>query len=129
MYRLLPRACAFFVLAAIVIPTIHYARQYVQATTLYPGDRVELQACRVCDDGVVPEELRQEWGIQSAVCPVCIGEGEVEVIIPGPNRPTTIHGAVVKPFDEGWGFEPPMAISNAALLTPCPGGIPSAEVT
>src|SRR5438552_13286704 len=48
-------------------------------STVYPGDRTEMQTCYLCN---------------GAGCPQCEGKGKREVLIPGPNHPTRVMGEV-----------------------------------
>ncbi len=130
MYRAMPRVLGVTIVAALVLPAVYYGSQYVNANTLYPGDEVVTRNCRICQgDGKCPELAAEHpnWPY-GETCPACTGTGKVEVIIPGPERPTVIHGAIVHPdMAEFADYEQPV-FSNSVLLSPCPGGMAGVEV-
>lgn len=100
-YRSLVKYSIFLLLIPLGCYLIHCAVGYVTGSTLYEGDQLELRKCRVCsappeqspseepDDFPVPPRPNPED------CPVCARKGEVEVVIPGPLRPTRFWGVVV----------------------------------
>ncbi|HVR75607.1 MAG TPA: carboxypeptidase-like regulatory domain-containing protein [Planctomycetota bacterium] len=87
------------VLIVLSLPLLWYVMKgslaYVAETPLYEGDRMESRPCRACGGrGRDPEFAiaNPELGDR---CLACAGKGTVEVVIPGPNRPTRFWGAVI----------------------------------
>ncbi|MFQ5654686.1 MAG: hypothetical protein ACE5GW_08150 [Planctomycetota bacterium] len=95
MYRTTRKALIGFVLFAVGIPVFYYSLSYATKPTLHDGDRLEVRSCRQCggtgEDGD-PGGVFPDGG---GACPFCRGAGEVDVIVPGPNRPTRIWGATI----------------------------------
>ena len=129
-YRLLSFciiSLGFSVVAFLIVP--HFT-----GPSVYPGDRVEKRVCRECGgSGKDPEqsEIRQMTGGR---CQACEGEGKVEVIVPGPNRPTRIKG-VAADIAHGSGYDTynslrPVSAPDAGLSLQAPAGVvDSAKVT
>jgi hypothetical protein len=89
--------CAF-VLAAIPITLLGI--RHVRAKVLYEGDIISERTCRECAGSGKWVEL-EEAGFRPAGgrCPGCGGDGTVDVILPGPNRPTRVQGMVAERDD------------------------------
>ncbi len=88
------RVLWFGLAAALIFPIVFWAKQRLTAPTLYEGDKIEVRACRECGGtGKDPEQAR-DYPQLGDRCPACAGEGKVDVLIPGPNHPTLIRGAV-----------------------------------
>ena len=106
------------VLAGIALWDIH------SAPLLYEGDRLETRSCRVCDgSGRNTDPARQ-----GNACVYCGGDGDVDVIVPGPHRPSRVVGYVhdVKRVDPTFGFPP---IWGPGRMDPVPGSVPGARTT
>ncbi|MFN0060735.1 MAG: carboxypeptidase-like regulatory domain-containing protein [Planctomycetota bacterium] len=130
--RLLPRVVGFSLLALVLVPAIYYSTQYVNAITLYPGDVLEQRDCRWCNGTGKDEDIAAQIPTMGDRCVGCRGTGKVQVVVPGPQRPTRVHGAVRLLFGEEDEFyeqpeDTPMA-SNSRLLMPQRGGIEQASV-
>lgn len=133
MPYLLPRVLGAFIFLALCLPAYLYVVECATATTLYPGDQLEERGCRECGGSGDPGQYAEEIpGLRG--CPACGGTGQVEVIIPGPNRPTRVRGTVRHwRQDEEQGFSLPDmyggGLTGAShLMAPCPDGIAGAEV-
>ncbi len=91
IHRLLGVAVAFGILSAVSFIAV----RHMSAPNLYAGDRIEQRTCRECGGkGKAPQGGEGIPGLGDQ-CPFCQGEGKVDVIIPGPNHPTTVRGVVV----------------------------------
>jgi hypothetical protein len=94
LHGLSRRILILIVFVLVLTPITLYFIQAVRTPVLHAGDRLERRVCRDCGgdgknfgmEGPVPPMLER--------CPACGGDGEVDVILPGPNRPTRIRGAV-----------------------------------
>lgn len=100
----LRRATGLLIFVLIAAPATFFLIHSLKTPVLYAGDRLEERGCRDCGGTGKMEELEMEIPGLGDRCPVCRGVGKVDVIIPGPNRPTRIHGAVAdasktNPFD------------------------------
>lgn len=86
-------------LIVLSLPLLWYVMKgsvaYVAETPLYEGDRKESRPCRACGGNGLDTEMAKEVPELKGRCPACAGSGVVEVVIPGPNRPTRIWGAVI----------------------------------
>lgn len=93
--------------------------RWLKQPTLYPGDRVETRECRDCG-GSGRMIAGYEGGPQTeTACDTCAGRGKVQVILPGPNRPVWVKGAVVDAARAGSLVEdPPMGRSRAPWAEP-----------
>jgi hypothetical protein len=131
-YRLLPRVVGICLLAAALIPIYYFCTRYVNAITLYPGDVLEKRSCRWCAGTGKDEEMARQIPEFGERCPACRGSGEVQVVVPGPERPTRVHGAVRIRFgDDDELYEAPEEMPhamNSRLLMPLRGGIAEAAV-
>jgi hypothetical protein len=95
MYARSPRFLGLCVLALAAIPVVYYSVIYLNEPTLYDGDRMETRACRECGGSGKDPGLLADYPQLGDHCIFCRGRGTVDVIVPGPNRPTRIWGAVV----------------------------------
>jgi hypothetical protein len=91
--------CLGSVLLVLGIPGLVYvvreAAAYAVKPDLWEGDRVETRPCRRCGGSGKDEGLAEEAPMLGGRCPFCRGKGRVEVILPGPRRPTRVWGVVV----------------------------------
>jgi hypothetical protein len=87
------------VLVLLAIPIFYWVLTtsiaYVSGPTLYDGDRIETRSCRQCGGSGKDIELAMEIPGLGDRCPFCAGNGTVDVILPGPRRPSKVWGAVV----------------------------------
>jgi hypothetical protein len=91
--------CAF-VLAAIPITFIGI--RHVRAKVLYEGDIISERTCRECAGSGKWVELEEaSFRPAGGRCPGCGGDGVVDVILPGPSRPTRVQGMVAERIDLG----------------------------
>ncbi len=115
--------------------TVKYGHAYLNNPELYEGDRLETRTCRQCGGKGKDPQLARELPMMGDRCPFCRGKGKVDVVLPGPHRPTRIWGAVVdvrragdvnmevlfhlrqlpNPFPNGRSAGIPGAIRNAML--------------
>jgi len=105
-YRSLVKYSVFLLLIPAACYLINCAVGYVTGATLYEGDRTEIRKCRACSTHQKPEE-----------CRVCGRKGEVEVVIPGPKRPTRFWGVVVDRKVVPEGFENEWCPRSIAVLS------------
>jgi hypothetical protein len=92
---------------------------WINAPDLFPGDVMEERDCRYCGGtGTDPE---------FPICHSCSGDGKVNVIIPGPNHPIMISGAVLD-YQNYLLTGGPMDMGIAAFQ-PVDGAIPGATLT
>jgi hypothetical protein len=77
----------------VATPVTLFLIYQVRTPVLHAGDRMEKRVCRECEGDGKPrmEEPVREWFRN---CPACGGDGEVDIIVPGPERPTHVRGAV-----------------------------------
>jgi hypothetical protein len=108
---------------------VHGALAYI-GPELYEGDRVEVRPCRQCRGAGTDLEIARQVPELGGRCPFCKGKGVVDVIVPGPNRPTRVWGVVV---DLRLADGAPLRRRTVALIPgtapPVPGGIPGAVLT
>jgi hypothetical protein len=79
-----------------LMPLVFYqAYRYVSRPELYEGDVLAARSCRHCAGTGTSGDLPGGAPGRPPKCPFCRGKGEVQVILPGPNRPTRIWGGVV----------------------------------
>jgi hypothetical protein len=95
MYLLARRYQISLFLFLLGIPIFYAAFHYARAPELYAGDSLESRACRQCGGTGRDEQLALDYPEFGDRCPFCRGDGKVDVIVPGPNRPTRIRGAAV----------------------------------
>jgi hypothetical protein len=104
------------------IPVLYYvvtaSIAYVSGPTLYDGDELEERTCRECggdgkDSAPIEEQIPQFGGR----CIACGGQGAVEVIVPGPHRPTRLWGLVIDATEENEAVRE----LNPALIKKTPG--------
>ena len=69
---------------------------YMAEKVVYDGDRIEARTCRECLGGGEDGVYSRDFNGVAYTCAGCLGAGKVEVVLPGPNRPTKIWGAVVE---------------------------------
>jgi len=112
----------FSLAGAAAIILFYGIYQLTSGPKLYKGDRMEERACRLCRG--TPEG-----------CDACGYDGKVNVIVPGPNHPTTIYGEVFEQkvrhpsgeegenYDEVPTFRPGGALQQATV-----GAIENAKV-
>lgn len=79
-------ACYFLVRGSVA---------YFSEKIVHAGDRLETRICRQCDGKGKDEVYSRDFSGIGYTCPGCVGVGKVEVVLPGPTRPTRIRGAVV----------------------------------
>lgn len=89
---------------------------------LYSGDRQEMTACRLCQASGKEGQQR---------CRLCLGKGQVKVIVPGPHHPVDIRGTV----RDAAAFANPQEAQSVAdreaqqvSLKPVQGAVPSARL-
>lgn len=91
----------------------------VAGPQLYSGDRQQNMACRLCQGG------------NSKGCRLCLGRGQVKVIVPGPYHPVEVRGTV---RDAGAFAGPEQAQqvadkeSREVSLKPVQGAVPGARL-
>ena len=104
-YRFLNRS----VLMLLGIPLFYlvwsYGVAYMSGPDLYEGDRIEMRTCRQCGGSAKDEQMAIDCPQLGDRCPFCAGKGTVEVIIPGPNRPSRIWGAVISRDASGGSYD------------------------
>lgn len=119
------RALVRMVVILLAIPVFYYVTTssiaYVTGPDLYEGDVLEKRTCRECG-GDGKQEPDPSFPMVGDRCVACRGKGEVEVIVPGPNRPTRIWGTVQvadKPRSEDDldDFLPPAGGRSQTLMT------------
>jgi hypothetical protein len=88
---------SLFVLAGVPLTLLYI--NYARAKVVYDGDLVSEQICRECTGTGKWVEMEGGFNPLGGRCPACGGDGIVEVILPGPNRPTRIQGIVVERDD------------------------------
>jgi hypothetical protein len=92
------RSLVWAVLILLGIPLFYFVVQYgvgyVSGPTLWEGDRLETKTCRECG-GSGKNTLEFDIPQIGDRCAFCRGTGTVDVIFPGPDRPTRLWGAVV----------------------------------
>lgn len=122
MYASGYRSLGKMLLILAAIPGFYYvvtsSVAYVSEPTLYEGDRLETRPCHECGGSGKDAELEREVPELGGRCAACAGKGSVEVILPGPERPTRIWGAVVDAEDAGG----PLASIPASLVRRMPHG-------
>lgn len=139
MHRIGPRIVALLILAILTIPLFYFGASYVNDPDLCEGDVLEERECRHCDGTGKDEQLAYDMPGMGDRCVFCRGGGTVRVILPGPNRPSRVHGAIFDEaaqesfFDGGLGGDPLSPLggprTGGRLLMPLTGGIPGAAVT
>ncbi len=138
-YRFLIRVGLAVTAIPILYFVVRFSVGYVTGPTLYEGDELQSRPCRECN-GKGSQVFGAEEGMPYAgcKCPGCGGRGVVDVIVPGPNRPTRVWGGVVSAAVIGDRPEETMTPSiirgnplESAFLperAQLPGGIPNAIV-
>ena len=63
---------------------------------LYPGDRIEERSCRMCRGSGGASPVPEAHPAPSVHCRDCGGDGQVRVLVPGPNPPTKVWGVIVE---------------------------------
>lgn len=124
----MPRSVMIVIVLALVgIPMYYFAHSYADAAKLYEGDVLEERDCRQCNG--TGEDTMLDMPSANGKCLFCRGTGRVEVIIPGPNRPTRFYGSVVDAdaVDELLHFDHP-AFSPGWVFLDLPGGVAGATV-
>src|SRR5438874_6810970 len=99
MYLVLQRYLVLSLLSLLLILGGMQAAKYFSRPDLYPGDRVEERACRWCGGSGKDKEMARRLPELGDACHACGGDGKVDVIIPGAERPTKIAGVVI---DSEW---------------------------
>ena len=136
MYDRAPKFFGLSLVALAAIPVVYYSVTYVNEPTLCNGDRMETRSCRECGGSGKDPSLAESCPQLGDRCPACRGRGTVDVIIPGPNRPTRIWGAVVDLGKAGdlYEYTVPANIRMLPLLTlssarsDIPGSLPGITV-
>ncbi len=130
MPRIGPRIVTFLVLLLLTIPAVYYGTTYLNNPDLCPGDELVERSCRNCGGGGKDPQFAEDYPGMGDRCMFCRGKGTVRVILPGPLRPSRVHGAIFDmdaqssdPFGMGGG--PRM---GSRVLMPLAGGIPRASV-
>lgn len=118
----------------IVYLVLRQSVAYLCERPLYPGDRIEKRTCREC--GAKP--VTQQFGA-AVSCFACQGKGQLEVLVPGPERPTKVWGLVAdwKAADSTLSYKCPkhirVGLGESFLLTSeehtIQGGLTGALVT
>ena len=88
--------CAFLIAA---VPITLVGIRHVRAKVLYEGDIISERTCRECAGSGKWVMMEEGFNPPGGRCPGCGGDGVVDVILPGPNRPTRIEGMVVERED------------------------------
>lgn len=111
-----------WVCALLIPPIVLYGMyKFSSGPSLYAGDRLETRPCRRC--AVLG---------QNEECEACDGKHEVQVILPGPQHPTTVYADV---FEEKIRYPkaPPGFVvrwipipGQTTFLTPRPGAVEGA---
>ncbi len=94
-YRSLIKTIFLLLLIPVACVVIKQSVAYVSGPTLYEGDRLESRKCRECDGAGKDEELARDYPQLGTSCQACGGKGMVDVVLPGPKRPTRVWGVVV----------------------------------
>lgn len=94
MHAVSRRVVLLLILALIATPFTLYLIQAVRTPVLHAGDRLEKRTCRECGGEGTNAALEGAHLPGFEKCPACGGDGKVDVILPGPERPTRIRGAV-----------------------------------
>ena len=139
-YRFLIRMGLVVITIPVMYFVVRHSVGYVTGPTLYEGDQLENRPCRECN-GKGFDPTLAEVGIPApgGRCPACSGRGNVDIILPGPNRPTRVWGAVVSTAffggEDGAAALSPSAVRGNPLETAflpdraqLPGGIPGSSV-
>lgn len=128
--------CAVLIGAPTVLLVVQQSEAYLHGPVLAEGDLLETRSCRMCDGSGKDPEMAEQMPHLGDRCSFCRGQGKVQVIVPGPNRPVRVWGGVVDadlepepaPFADGPSlrFRPnPFAPGG---VDPLPGGIWEAKV-
>ena len=89
--RLIARLSVVVILAVLGL-FFYWSASWSLGPTLYDGDRIEERDCRMCrGEGRDPDMIDYNGGL----CSFCGGDGGVDVIIPGDERPTRVWATVV----------------------------------
>jgi hypothetical protein len=99
VYVALQRYLTLALAALLLTLGAFYTVRYFQKPDLYPGDRIEERQCRWCGGTGQDKEMQAQAPELGDVCRACSGHGQVDVIVPGPDRPTKIAGVVA---DSQW---------------------------
>lgn len=93
MHRLSRRVLFLAACVLVATPVTLYLIHAVRTPVLHAGDRLVKRVCRECggDGKSGMEEPVPAW---LGKCPACGGDGVADVILPGPERPTHVRGAV-----------------------------------
>ncbi len=89
------RAVGVLILILLTIPIFWAGVTYALRPRLYEGDELVERACRQCGGTGVDAERVRDPEVTDDRCVFCRGSGTVDVIVPGPNRPTRLWGVVV----------------------------------
>lgn len=126
-------------LLLIAIPVFYYTTKgslaYVHDPMLCDGDKLEKRKCRQCGGTGKDEELGRDYPQLGDRCPFCRGKGMVDVILPGPKRPTRIWGVAIDGGKKIDWIEHPHMEKVRGMPTPFipqkkyPGAIAGATVT
>ena len=97
----------------------------------YPGDKIEMRACRWCGGSGQNTEPQHEGGPPgTGACPGCRGAKELKVIVPGPKHPALVKGAVRDASKLPGGNDDVVALMEAREpLKPLTGALGGAQVT
>ena len=80
------------IILAVLALFFYWSASWSLGPTLYDGDRLEDRDCRMCrGTGKDPDMIDYNGGL----CSFCGGDGGVDVIVPGDERPTRVWGTVV----------------------------------
>src|SRR5688572_4676340 len=96
MYRQARRSLIFWAFILAAVPITLVGIRHVRAKVLYEGDIISQRTCRECLGSGKWVYMDEGIGPPGGCCPACEGKGVVDVILPGPNRPTRIEGMVAE---------------------------------
>jgi len=93
-----PRAVRFVVFAFVLVlaPVALWIVYDLRSPDLWEGDVLETRDCRWCAGSGIGESEGEGYAPTGGRCSSCGGTGRVRVVVPGPNRPTHVRGAVVR---------------------------------
>jgi hypothetical protein len=87
------------ILLCLGIPGFYFTWKFAHAylaPDLYEGDLLETRDCRNCDGTGEDLGMAQDYPELGTRCQFCRGKGRVQVIVPGPRRPTRVWGVVME---------------------------------
>ncbi len=83
----------------VAIPAVYFVLSssiaHLRGRQLYDDDVLEIRDCRECHGKGHDERYTKDFNGIGMNCMACLGTGKIQVIAPGPNRPTQVWGAVI----------------------------------